>query len=167
MARKSARRSRTTKQPGTRVRETSPAYAPDDTLWYVETSALLSAILEGDAAAVRVLRSDGRHITSALTVAEAHRAIVRARVSGRIGPEDERALVRAVATFARRCEIVAISEDVLARAGRPFPHEPVRTLDAIHLATLDWLSESPQLVTVLTRDTRVEANARALGYRVT
>ena len=44
--------------------------------------------------------------------------------------------------------------------------EPIRTLDAVHLATLDLLSELPPLVTVVTRDDRVRKNAEALGYAV-
>ena len=51
-------------------------------------------------------------------------------------------------------------------AARPFPVEPVRTLDAIHLATLEVLGEVPQLVTVVTRDARMGENARAMGYGV-
>ena len=31
--------------------------------------------------------------------------------------------------FARRCHIVSATEAILARAARPFPVEPVRTLD--------------------------------------
>ena len=59
-----------------------------------------------------------------------------------------------------------MTEDVLTRAGRPFPVEPVRTLDGIHLATIELMGETPQLVTVVTRDDRVARNARALGYAV-
>ena len=55
---------------------------------------------------------------------------------------------------------------MLLRAGRPFPIEPVRTLDAIHLATLETLGDTPQLISVITRDARVRENARALGYVV-
>jgi len=55
---------------------------------------------------------------------------------------------------------------VLARARRPFPVEPIRTLDAVHLATTELLGEAPQFVTILTRDARVRENARALGYVV-
>ena len=40
------------------------------------------------------------------------------------------------------------------------------TLAAIHLATLESLGETPQLVTVVTRDDRIARNARALGYAV-
>jgi predicted nucleic acid-binding protein len=60
--------------------------------------------------------------------------------------------------------MVSVSEEVLARAGRPFPAGPVRTLDAIHLATAELLGEPPALMTVVTRDTRVRENAPALGY---
>jgi len=75
-------------------------------------------------------------------------------------------LARALQTFFARCDLVAVTDDVLARAGRPFPAEPVRTLDAIHLATAEILGEPPPLVTVVTRDARVRENAVALGYAV-
>jgi hypothetical protein len=41
--------------------------------------------------------------------------------------------------------------------------EPIRTLDAVHLATAELLG-APQRVTIITRDARVTENARALGY---
>lgn len=54
----------------------------------------------------------------------------------------------------------------LVRAGRPFPAEPIQTLDAVYLASIELLGEPPQLVTVVARNRRIAANARALGYRV-
>lgn len=92
--------------------------------------------------------------------------MLRGRSTGRLTVEDERETVRGLGTFARRCELVAVSDEVLLRAGRPFPVEPIRTLDAIHLATIELLGEPPQLLTVVTRDSRVADNARALGYPV-
>jgi predicted nucleic acid-binding protein len=88
-------------------------------------------------------------------------------VTRRITASEEREALRALRTFERRCAVVAVTSDVLVRAGRPFPVEPVRTLDAVHLATVEFLGEPPQLVTIVTRDDRVRANARALGYAVT
>jgi hypothetical protein len=76
----------------------------------------------------------------------------------------ERRAIRALLTFASRCDLVAIADSILDRAGRPFPLEPIRALDAIHLATAEFLGDPPQLVTVLTRDARVRDNARALGF---
>jgi uncharacterized protein len=134
------------------------------TTTYVETSALLAALLEQDAAAQQILRAPGRRVTSALTVTEANRGVVRARVAGRLTQEQERRAIRALQTFASRCDIVAVTDAILDRAGRPFPVEPIRTLDAIHLATAEFLGGPPQLVTVLTRDARVRDNARALGF---
>jgi predicted nucleic acid-binding protein len=112
------------------------------------------------------LRAAGRRVTSALTLAETSRAIVRARTAGRLSPADERAAIRALQVFARRSDLVSVTDPILGRAGRPFPVEPVRTLDAVHLATLELLDESPQFITVVTRDARVRDNARALGHPV-
>jgi len=133
---------------------------------YIESSALLASFLEADVAAQRAIRARGRRMTSALTVAEAQRALLRARLVGRLTEDQERRALRGLQTFARRCELIAVSDDVLARAGRPFPVEPVRTLDAIHLASVELLGEPPQLMTVVTRDGRVADNARALGHPV-
>jgi uncharacterized protein len=112
------------------------------------------------------LRAKARQVTSALTLAEAARAIVRARVGERLTPDAERAAVRALRRFARRCYVVTVTDDVLARVKRPFPVEPVRTLDAVHIATAESLGEPPQLMSIVTRDHRVRENARALGYFV-
>lgn len=68
--------------------------------------------------------------------------------------------------FAARSDLAEVTGDVLARVGRRFPIEPIRTLDAIHLATVESLGESPALVTIVTRDARVAENATALGYIV-
>jgi len=46
------------------------------------------------------------------------------------------------------------------------PVEPIRTLDAVHLATVELLGDPPQLMTVITRDARILENAKALGYAV-
>jgi predicted nucleic acid-binding protein len=138
----------------------------DPGLRYVETSGLLAALLEGDAAARRSLRVPGTTVSSALTFAEARRAVVRARHAGRLTVAQERAALAAVNRFRRRCAVMPMTEDVLARAGKPFPVEPVRTLDAIHLATAGVLADEPQWLTVLTRDERIRANAALLGYSV-
>ena len=68
--------------------------------------------------------------------------------------------------FERRCYVVAVADAVLARVRKPFPVEPIRTLDAVHLATAELLGEPPPLMTIGTRDSRVRENAEALGYAV-
>jgi predicted nucleic acid-binding protein len=131
----------------------------------MESSALVGALLEHDPAVLKA-PAGTQHVTSALTLAEAGRAIIRARVAGRLTAADERAAVRALRTFERRCFIVDADRDVLARVRRPFPVEPIRTLDAVHVATAELLGEAPQVMTIVTRDDRVRDNARALGYVV-
>jgi hypothetical protein len=101
-----------------------------------------------------------------LTLTEAQRALVRARASGRLLASQQQHAVQAIATFARKCDLIALTQDVLARAGRPFPREPVRTLDAIHLASVEVIGEPPATVTILTRDLRVSDNAKVLGYNL-
>jgi predicted nucleic acid-binding protein len=142
------------------------ATPPAPPLRYIESSALLAALLEQEPAALKEMRARGQRITSALTFAEAARALVRARVAGRLTAAEERQALRALQTFERRSAVVAVIDAVLTRAGRPFPIEPIRTLDAIHLATAELLGEAPQLVTIVTRDDRVRDNARAFGYAV-
>ena len=133
---------------------------------YLESSALLAALLENDTAIVRRTPRGVRHVTSALTLAEAGRAIIRARVTGRVTMAQEKAAVRALRTFERRCFVLEVDRAVLDRVRRPFPVEPIRTLDAVHLATVELLGEAPPLLTVVTRDERVRRNAEALGYAI-
>ena len=136
------------------------------TVRYIESSALVAALLERDADALKSVRTRGRKVTSALTIAEAARAILRARAASRLTPDQERAAVRALRRFERRCFLVAVTDQILARVRRPFPLEPIRTLDAVHLATMELLGEPPPLIVAVTRDARVRDNARALGYTV-
>lgn len=127
---------------------------------------MLAALLEGDADARQALEERYTRVTSALTFAESARALRRARVAGRLDAQEERLALRWLRQFERRCDRVAVGDAVLERSGRPYPVEPIRTLDAIHLATVELLGEPPQLVTVLTRDSRVADNASALGFAV-
>ena len=133
---------------------------------YIESSALVAAVLEGDAAARASIRVQGQRVTSALTLAEASRAVLRARLTGRITTQQQRAALLALQRFTRRCHIVSITEEILHQAARPFPMEPIRTSDAIHLATAQALGDPPALVTIVTRDFRVRDNATALGHPV-
>jgi predicted nucleic acid-binding protein len=55
---------------------------------------------------------------------------------------------------------------VLARALLPFP-QPVRTLDALHLATMDFLRSHGQSVELATYDRRLAAAAQSLGFALT
>ena len=55
---------------------------------------------------------------------------------------------------------------IMNRARRPFPHEPLRALDALHLATALRIAEFQPDLQVLTFDRRIRSNAAALGLDV-
>lgn len=76
-------------------------------------------------------------------------------------PADERAAVRALQVFTRRCDLVVVTDAALARVAPPSPVEPIRTLDAVHLAPAEQLGEPPALVTIIARDKRSRERARA------
>jgi predicted nucleic acid-binding protein len=133
---------------------------------YIESSALVAAMLEGDTQARGQLKEPGHRVTSSLTMAETARAIVRARAQGDLVAEEELAALGWLQEFAEHCDLLDVTHEVLERAGRPFPVEPIRTLDAIHLGTVELLGETPQRVTIITRDRRVRDNARAMGYAI-
>ena len=131
---------------------------------YLESSAVVAALLDGDAGARQAVEGEGRRFASALTFAESARAVLRARLAGQLDLNGERTILRRLRRVEQRCQVAAISDPVLARASRPFAVEPVRTLDAIHLATVELLGETPQFVTIVTRDRRIRENALAMGY---
>lgn len=62
-----------------------------------------------------------------------------------------------------RLAILELTPAVLARALEPFP-TPVRTLDALHLASADFLRRQRQTVVVATYDARFAEAARAMAF---
>lgn len=61
--------------------------------------------------------------------------------------------------------LLELTPPVLARALEPFPL-PVRTLDALHLASANFLRAQGQGVEIATYDDRMAAVARAIGLAV-
>ena len=61
-----------------------------------------------------------------------------------------------------RLALIELVEPVLRRAIEPFP-TPVRTLDALHLASIEFLCEHGQAVRLATYDARQARAARAMG----
>jgi predicted nucleic acid-binding protein len=64
-------------------------------------------------------------------------------------------------------DLLRVDSEVVQRARRPFPAEPLRALDAIHLASaLIVAAEVPEL-TLLTFDHRIRQAAKHLGLSLT
>jgi hypothetical protein len=66
-----------------------------------------------------------------------------------------------VRSLVGRIALVELSPPVLARALEPFP-QTVRTLDALHLASIEFLRKQGQTVRLASYDTRMIDAARAL-----
>lgn len=64
-----------------------------------------------------------------------------------------------------RVAMVELARPVLLRAFQPFPL-PVRTLDALHVATLDFLRERGLKVRLASYDDRLSQIAQALGFEL-
>jgi hypothetical protein len=79
---------------------------------------------------------------------------IHARRLGRSHGDAVRALIG-------RLALIELAPPVLARALEPFPH-PVRTLDALHLASIDFLRAQGQAPMLASYDARLVAAARAL-----
>jgi predicted nucleic acid-binding protein len=76
-----------------------------------------------------------------------------------------RSLRPAVLEFFTRVVFVDLAENVLARARDPFPVH-VRTLDALHLATIEFLRANGGLIELATFDARMISVARSLGIAI-
>jgi predicted nucleic acid-binding protein len=137
-------------------------------LLYVDSSAALAWLLDepGAATAGATLNSADRIATSALTLLECSRGLTRARAVGRITREHELSLRHTLDVAALNWDVLDITEDVLATARTEFPVEPVRSQDAIQLATAIQLLRQLGDISMLCFDKRLTANALALGISV-
>ncbi len=132
---------------------------------YVETSALLAWLFhEPPANKIAKSLAEGKNIlSSSLTVIEAERALLRMESSKSLKAAQVRELRNRLLATISRWQLLTISEEIEVRAREKFPIEPIRTLDAIHLATaLEFLAPFPDLV-VLSLDDRILNNLEPLG----
>lgn len=70
-----------------------------------------------------------------------------------------------VRSLLNRIAFIELSQPVLTRVLEPFP-KPVRTLDALHLASMDFLHRQGQSFTLASYDDRLIAAARALHFPI-
>ena len=135
---------------------------------YAESSAIL-AWLFGEPSGQQVadvLESANTIATSDLTLAECQRAIHRAVFTGDLSTTQANTLRADLAKTSAHWMVSRINREILDRASRRFPVEPVRTFDAIHLATAIRASRALPGMRILTLDRRVTANGLALGFDV-
>ena len=135
---------------------------------YAESSAVLAWLL-GEAAGSRVregLRRAELVFASDLVLIECDRVLIRAVTLGEI---DEATAVSRRAHLnaaAAHWHIYRLSLDIVERARRAFPVEPVRTLDAIHLASALVVRSTIPSLELLSLDDRIRRAGEQLGFRL-
>ena len=132
---------------------------------YLETSAVVRWLFgEPDAPEIaRCIQETAEPLSSALTILETQRVLARAERGRPSRGRQLRLLRHLLGEASADWNLLEITPDIRIRAGEPFPIEPVRTLDAIHLASaLQFARAFPDL-RVLTFDERILANLEPLG----
>jgi predicted nucleic acid-binding protein len=123
---------------------------------YVDTSVILAHVLAEDRSPADDLWSETL-VSSRLTIYETWVRLNARRLAASHGNLAREAL--------GRLAVVELSSIVLERALEPFP-APVRTLDALHLATLSFLADQRQRLKLATYDVRMAEAATRLGFEL-
>jgi predicted nucleic acid-binding protein len=135
---------------------------------YAESSAVLAWLLDEDTApAVRRLLGGAEIIVASdLTLIECDRVLIRAVTVGEL-TEAEAADRRAqLSAAASHWHVLRMAQEIIDRSRQPFPGEPVRTLDAIHLASALTARAAIAGLGLLSLDDRVRSAAKKLGIDV-
>jgi predicted nucleic acid-binding protein len=135
---------------------------------YAESSAVLAWLLGEDAAPrVRHVLGEAELVMSSdVTLLECDRVLIRAVALDEIdegAAADRRAHLNRAASH---WHILRLSSDIIDRARQPFPAEPIRTLDAMHLACALAARSAAAGIELLSLDDRVRRSAEQLGFRV-
>jgi predicted nucleic acid-binding protein len=135
---------------------------------YAESSAILNLLLgePGSDQVAEALASAGRVVVSELTLAETHRTLLRARAAGKLNDEELDQARGELEHAGLGWSLQRLDAETYLRLRRPFPVEPIRTLDALHLAgALAARREIPE-IRLLSLDRRLRENALELGFVV-
>ena len=135
---------------------------------YAESSAVLSWLF-GEAKATNVrrhLRQADVVLASDLTLVECDRVIIRARALREITEKRAESCRRRLLEAAAHWYVLRVSADVVQRARQPFPNEPIRTLDALHVASAVLGRSAIPDLTILSLDERIRSASTLLNFPV-
>ena len=135
---------------------------------YAESSAVLAWLLDEDSApAIRRLLSGADFIVASdLTLIECDRVLHRAASIGELSEVEAADRHAHLVTVATHWHVLRIGSEIVDRARQPFPGEPIRTLDAIHLASALVARAATAGLQLLSLDDRVRKAALGLGLQV-
>jgi hypothetical protein len=102
-------------------------------------------------------------VTSDLTLVEFDRALFRAIASGRVDPAGAAAIRSRFDSSAASWDVLNLLPSIVERARQPFPYEPIRSLDALHVSwALHVRAAIPDLA-ILSLDDRIRRVAASVG----
>lgn len=112
----------------------------------------------------RALDSADAVMASELTVIECERVLVRGLALGSLTEVDASSRRATLQKLIAGWTQLRMHGEILERAKRAFPDEPVRTLDALHLSSALMARFSVPGLAFLTLDERLRKNAKLLGF---
>ena len=135
---------------------------------YAESSAVLAWLFgEETGEVVRQILSGAESVMSSdLTLVECDRVIIRSEKVGGVTEAQAADRRAALNRAAAHWHLVHLRDEILERARRPFPREPIRTLDALHLASALVLRSAVSGLVLLSLDERIRSNAKEIGFEV-
>ncbi len=135
---------------------------------YAESSAVLAWLLdEPTAPAVRRLLAEADIIVASdLTLIECDRVLLRAVALKELTEAEAADRQAHFIEAAAHWHVLRIAGEIVDRSRQPFPGDPIRTLDAIHLASLLVGRSAVVGLRLLSLDDRVRQAATRLGVAV-
>jgi predicted nucleic acid-binding protein len=135
---------------------------------YADSSAVLAWLFGEERGPVveKILAGAELVVASDLTLVECDRALIQAEATGRLSQVEANQLRASFEATSVRWMLLNIEGEVVERARRRFPQEPIRTLDSLHLASALTARSSVSELALLSLDQRVRNNGAALGFDV-
>jgi hypothetical protein len=132
---------------------------------YAESSAVLAWLLdEATGTFVRqTLAATEVVLASDLTLIECDRVLHRAAALGELSEAEVADRRSHLAAAAAHWHVLRIGPEVVDRARQPFPGDPIRTLDAMHLASVLVARSAVAGLRLLSLDDRIRAVGKKLG----
>jgi predicted nucleic acid-binding protein len=135
---------------------------------YAESSAILAWLLGEDTGqrVRKILANADAIVSSDLTLVECDRVLHRAQALRAITEAtvvDRKARLR---TAALGWNVLRIAPQIIERARQSFPEEPIRTLDALHVASALYARATLPGLVLLSLDDRVRRVSKSLGFEI-
>jgi predicted nucleic acid-binding protein len=132
---------------------------------YVDSSVILRFVL-GAPNAITEWIEEPNAIGSMLVGVEVLRTLDRLRITGELNEGEFQDRFRAARQILRRITLIDVTRSILLHASKPLPF-PLKTLDAIHLATaIAWKRTRDAGTRLATHDRQLAHAATETGFSV-